>query len=62
VQTDIEMPGRNRLLGMLVASGFAASAIIAAVNLAQYSAAPSSRYAVYLVSDVGVALLLARTR
>jgi hypothetical protein len=56
------MPGRNRLLGMLVASDFAASAIIAAVNLAQYCAAPSSRYAVYLVSDVGVALLLARTR
>ena len=58
MQPDIGMPGRNRLLGMLVASGFAASAIIAALNLAQYSAAPSSRYAVYLASDAGVALLL----
>ena len=54
----IEAQGLQRLFGMLVAIGFAASAIITAVNLAQYSAAPSSKYAVYLVSDVGVALLL----
>jgi len=54
----IEAQGLQRLFGMLVAIGFAASAIITAVNLAQYSAAPSSKYTVYLVSDVGVALLL----
>jgi signal transduction histidine kinase len=54
----IEAQARQRLFGMLVAIGFAASAIITAANLAQYSVAPSSKYAVYLVSDVGVALLL----
>ena len=54
----IEAQGLKRLFGMLVAIGFAASAIVTAVNLAQYSAAPSSKYTVYLVSDVGVALLL----